>query len=35
MEEITLDFERLREFRQALIAQERSGATVEKYVRNA
>lgn len=35
MEEITLDFERLREFRQALIAQERSGTTVEKYVRNA
>lgn len=35
MEEITLDFERLQAFRQALIAQERSAATVEKYVRNA
>ncbi len=35
MEEITLDFERLQAFRDALIAQERSAATVEKYVRNA
>lgn len=35
MEEKTLTFERLQAFRQALIAQERSAATVEKYVRNA
>ena len=35
MEEKISDFERLQAFRQALIAQERSAATVEKYVRNA
>lgn len=35
MEEKISDFERLQAFRQALIAQERSAATVEKYMRNA